>query len=371
MLSVLRQQYQHEANATVRYKKPESELPPIHQPIPEPPPRFIPELPIAGPGPPPTLPSPIHSPFPQPPRPGPPVGRPPGIYPPPITGPLPPPKKPELPPLPTPPITMPGPPVGSPPWDPIDEGWVGIPEAPWTPGIGPPSINPSDDFIIPEDILESIKQGIADKLSVPIEDITIIDQKQVGWSDTSLGNPQPGFAYAQVLVDGYKITVQVGDDKHVSEFYAIPGFGEDQLYVVGSNPIHGQPPFAPQPPPSPIEDGGGTIIAPPTATPVGRPEFPEPPRFIPPPRIGPPITRPGPPIDSPFLIPQPIEGLISPPPTMWDNLLETVKNDPILKALFKSFLEEIKSDPAAIAAWRAQNELIPGLATFWEGIEKL
>lgn len=128
----------------------------------------------------------------------------------------------------------PGPPTPPPGFSPIEDGGGTI--------IGPPSINPSNDFIIPEDILESIKQSIADKLSVPIEDITIIDQKQVGWSDTSLGNPQPGFAYAQVIVDGYKITVQVGDDNHVSEFYVIPSFDGKQIGVVGSDQVRDQQP---------------------------------------------------------------------------------------------------------------------------------
>jgi len=111
------------------------------------------------------------------------------------------------------------------------------------PDLGPPDyVNPSDDFTIPEDILESIKQGIADKLSVPVEDITIIDQKQVSWSDTSLGNPQLGGVYAQVIVPGYEITVEVGEDKHASEFYAVPDFGGKQIYIVGPDPFDGQPP---------------------------------------------------------------------------------------------------------------------------------
>jgi hypothetical protein len=129
---------------------------------------------------------------------------------------------------------------------PIDEDWDRIPERPEPPDfrIGLPHINPSDDFTIPEDMLESIKQTIADKLSVPIEDITIIDQEQVYWPDTSMGNPQPGFFYAQVIVPGYKITVQVGEDKHVSEFYAVLDYGGSQLeYVVDHpNPLHDQPP---------------------------------------------------------------------------------------------------------------------------------
>lgn len=189
------------------------------------------------------------------------------------------------------------------------------------PGIGRPRINPSNDFTIPEEPLESIKQGIADKLSVPVEDITIIDQKQVSWSDTSLGNPKPGGVYGQVIVPGYKITVQAGEDKQVSEFYAIMGLGGDQLQgIVGPDPFSGQPS-----------------------------------KTIP---------------EQPFPIP-PIEEPNSPLPSIWNDLLERTKNNPALKALFKEFLESIKSNRASFVAWSAQTERIPGLKAFWEEIEKL
>ena len=185
------------------------------------------------------------------------------------------------------------------------------------PGIGPPQyVNPSDDFTIPEELLESIKQGIADKLSVPVEDITIVDQKQVSWSDTSLGNPQPGGVYAQVIIPGYKISVQVGEDKQASEFYAI---GDR---IVGPDPFRGQPPE---------------------------------------------VTIP----EQPISLPPQIEEPISPLPSIWNGLLETIKNNPTLKALFKEFLETIKSDPASFIAWSAQTERIPGLKAFCEEIEKL
>jgi hypothetical protein len=257
MWSALRQQYQHKAIAKTEYKLPGNEfpVPGLPQNPPALPDRELP-LPIGKP----EQPPPIHSPFPQPPRPDPPIGKPefpelPRFIPPPNEG------GPRIPewwltqPPPgvspiedgggtiiCPPTTRPEPPIGS---VPIDEDWVRIPERPGPPEfrIGPPHINPSDDFTIPEDILESIKQAIANKLSVPVEDITIVDQVQVSWPDTSMGNPQPGSFYAQVIVPGYKITVQVGEDKHVGEFYAVLDYGGSQLeYVAGSNPLHDQPP---------------------------------------------------------------------------------------------------------------------------------
>jgi len=163
------------------------------------------------------------------------------------------------------------------------------------PGIGRPSINPSDDFTIPEELLESIKQGIADKLSVPVEDITIVDQKQVSWSDTSLGNPQPGGVYAQVIVPGYKITVQAGEDKQVSEFYAVLDPGGDQLQgIVGPDPFSGQPPV------------------------VAIPEQPFPP--LPP-------------------IPEHIPESIMAEQSKWDNLRKTANDNPFQKALIETLAE--------------------------------
>lgn len=45
--------------------------------------------------------------------------------------------------------------------------------------------------------------------------IKISSVEKVDWPDSSLGNPQPGEVYAQVVTPGYKIILSVGPTKHI------------------------------------------------------------------------------------------------------------------------------------------------------------
>ena len=51
---------------------------------------------------------------------------------------------------------------------------------------------------------------LADRLAVPAGQIELGDLQETTWPDTSLGCPQPGMMYAQVLVPGYRILLRVG-----------------------------------------------------------------------------------------------------------------------------------------------------------------
>ena len=43
------------------------------------------------------------------------------------------------------------------------------------------------------------------------ESVKIRDAERVEWSDSSLGQPEPGMSYAQVITPGFKLTLQSGD----------------------------------------------------------------------------------------------------------------------------------------------------------------
>ncbi len=49
---------------------------------------------------------------------------------------------------------------------------------------------------------------LAHRLGIPEEHVALIERQEVVWRDGSLGCPQPGMAYTQVLVDGSKIVLQ-------------------------------------------------------------------------------------------------------------------------------------------------------------------
>ena len=52
---------------------------------------------------------------------------------------------------------------------------------------------------------------LAERLGISPSAITIVSVEAVDWPDTSLGNPQPGMFYAQVITPGYKILLSAND----------------------------------------------------------------------------------------------------------------------------------------------------------------
>ena len=54
-----------------------------------------------------------------------------------------------------------------------------------------------------EALIEKAKDDLAQRLSIPVSDINLVEAKAVIWSDSSIGCPQPDMMYAQVLTPGY------------------------------------------------------------------------------------------------------------------------------------------------------------------------
>lgn len=52
-------------------------------------------------------------------------------------------------------------------------------------------------------------QDLVKRLDIPVEQIKLLEIREVVWPDASLGCPQPGMVYAQVLQDGLLIRLGV------------------------------------------------------------------------------------------------------------------------------------------------------------------
>jgi len=63
-------------------------------------------------------------------------------------------------------------------------------------------------------IEERARETLADWLGVSSEEIEVIEVEEVEWSDTSLGCPQPGMAYAEVIVPGWRVVMRVGGETY-------------------------------------------------------------------------------------------------------------------------------------------------------------
>ena len=48
---------------------------------------------------------------------------------------------------------------------------------------------------------------LASKLKIAPDKVQVVSVEQVDWPDTSMGCPQPGIFYAQVIVQGYRIVL--------------------------------------------------------------------------------------------------------------------------------------------------------------------
>ncbi len=67
---------------------------------------------------------------------------------------------------------------------------------------------------VPEDLLQSILDDLEERKGIGREEITIQRAEAVVWRDGSLGCPQPGMMYLQVLTPGYLVVLEVGDDMY-------------------------------------------------------------------------------------------------------------------------------------------------------------
>lgn len=72
-----------------------------------------------------------------------------------------------------------------------------------------------------EALVEKAKQDLAQRLSVSVDQINLVEAKSVVWPDASLGCPQPDMAYAEVLTSGYLILLNAGNKEY--EYHASKG----------------------------------------------------------------------------------------------------------------------------------------------------
>jgi hypothetical protein len=60
-------------------------------------------------------------------------------------------------------------------------------------------------------VVQTAKQDLAKRLKVPERSIELVGPvEEVTWPDASLGCPEPGMLYAQVLTPGYRFKLQSG-----------------------------------------------------------------------------------------------------------------------------------------------------------------
>ncbi len=67
---------------------------------------------------------------------------------------------------------------------------------------------------------------VSQETGIPPEELTVVTQEEVTWRDSSLGCPQPGFNYLQVLTPGIRILVEGNN-----QTFHVHGDGANRLFL--------------------------------------------------------------------------------------------------------------------------------------------
>jgi hypothetical protein len=62
--------------------------------------------------------------------------------------------------------------------------------------------------------VHAAQTDLAERLGVEKGAIEVLSVEPVDWPDASLGCPQPGMVYAQVITPGFRVVLRAGEEKH-------------------------------------------------------------------------------------------------------------------------------------------------------------
>lgn len=89
-----------------------------------------------------------------------------------------------------------------------------------------------------QQLIERAREDLAQRLSVSVTQINLVEATEVVWSDSSLGCPRPGLLYMDVLSPGYLILLIVNGKNY--EYHASKG--SDIFYCENPTPpVQGMP----------------------------------------------------------------------------------------------------------------------------------
>ena len=100
-----------------------------------------------------------------------------------------------------------------------------------------PSLSAPDNSNV-QGLVEMAQEDLAARLSIDISQIQLVEASETEWSDSSLGCPQPGMDYLQVITPGYLILLEV--DAQTYEYHS----NRDAYVVYCQEPT---PPALPKP----------------------------------------------------------------------------------------------------------------------------
>jgi hypothetical protein len=95
-------------------------------------------------------------------------------------------------------------------------------------------------------LVAQAKEDFGRRLTIPVDQIELLEVQEVVWPDASLGCPQPGMMYAQVITPGYRVVLQAGGQ--TKEYHA----DASSFVLLCENPSVGMPSRGPD---AAVQDG--------------------------------------------------------------------------------------------------------------------
>jgi hypothetical protein len=100
-----------------------------------------------------------------------------------------------------------------------------------TPQVMPAPGRPGGDPPISQGLLlEAVTTNLSQQFNLPADSITVVSVEPVTWPNGGLGCPQEGMAYAEVMVEGSRVTLEAGGQTYT---YHTAGTTEFVLCVDG------------------------------------------------------------------------------------------------------------------------------------------
>ena len=88
--------------------------------------------------------------------------------------------------------------------------------SPATTSTAPPPVAPEKPIALaPEPQITLALADLSERLGIPLDEIQVVSVESVQWRDASLGCPDPGLVYAQVVTRGFLGLLEAGGEQYV------------------------------------------------------------------------------------------------------------------------------------------------------------
>jgi len=88
-----------------------------------------------------------------------------------------------------------------------------------------PGVDPTGKpVVLPKSVLDPILADAATRSGVAVDQLVVVTSLSITWSDGSLGCPEPGQAYTQIVLEGYRVSIRAGTNTYDYRGAGMSGF---------------------------------------------------------------------------------------------------------------------------------------------------